>query len=457
MTFTNTLRFLALSAIAPALAVPVAELTSVDSGLADGHPMAVMRPAQWAAQPPVAQQVVPQSSLDLHYSTESGAGTVAIPKLVYPAINAVGASAITNVVCSNGQAHVTFANDDAFNQAFAKWPTAGLFTMVTFSESCGTGTADSTHDFILVHKVVSHAPQTLSMVVTYQDIQLEQAVHNDTIISVRLGSDADNSTASDGALEKRIGGSKSKTIAFSKYPADTQSPWGPAYKLYSDSKVSAYCVGCGADASITFTGSIEYSILHGLQSASLSVHGNLNAAAVFGLDGKVGVKVPLKEITLVQLAIEGLSIPEIASIGPIFTLGAGGSVSVDASGQLEVGTKLHWPQPNVDPVFDASGSISSTLDLHLTNSLGFGVSIPPAKFNKQVALVDQPGVQVTAGVQGSASFKNGSLSGGLSGTCQGIAISAYVYNHLFADLFGIKKIALADWTSKSYSHCVAIH
>lgn len=206
MMFRNISLLLSITIIARVLAVPVESevLSTADSLIScddayvadaaaekrDERPLVVLRPVGAPSyQEPSLAQVIPQPSVKLHFmasndlSQQASSAVVVIPKLAYPAVNAVAASSITSVKCSAGQARVTFRDQDAYAKAATAWSSTGRFTLITYSESCGTGLADSTHDFILVHDIAERAPQTMSMTVNVETIQLEAAVDQDALVS----------------------------------------------------------------------------------------------------------------------------------------------------------------------------------------------------------------------------------------------------------------------------------
>lgn len=156
---------------------------------AGGPPAMILRPVQAPGSHalPVQQQVVPQPSATLYFaaatqddSPEASAAIMSIPKLIYPAVNAVAASAITQVECDGGQARISFIDQHSYDQAAASWTSAGTFTLLTFEDTCGTGTDDPTHDFFLIHSVASHSPETLSILVDVENAQLEDVVDGNT-------------------------------------------------------------------------------------------------------------------------------------------------------------------------------------------------------------------------------------------------------------------------------------
>lgn len=136
----------------------------------------------------VDKQVVPQASLDLHFAdantteTDALAAVVTIPKLTHPAVNAVAASLISAVQCSGDQALVTFSTREAWDNAVLSWQDE--FLMVTYSASCGTGDNDEKHDFILIHSIVSQSSEALTITLTFENIDLENAIDPETIVSM---------------------------------------------------------------------------------------------------------------------------------------------------------------------------------------------------------------------------------------------------------------------------------
>ena len=219
--------------------------------------------------------------------------------------------------------------------------------------------------------------------------------------------------------------------------------------------------GIGVNGKITVAATIVFSIANGVKEGSVSADGNMHGVLQLGVVAQaVSVTIPLPTTTFAQLSLSDIVLPGIVAIGPTIKLGAGGSLTVGASGQLLAGVTLDWPsihakldvasisnsgasgfKPNVNPVFSANGQVSANAELFLQASIGFGISILGGKFSKSVDLVEQPGIKASAVLAGSASYQNGQVSGSLasSGSCAGISISANIYNKVFANLAGTQK------------------
>lgn len=217
---------------------------------------------------------------------------------------------------------------------------------------------------------------------------------------------------------------------------------------------------------------------NGFKTGFVNAKGNLNSLIQLGLvSSGASVTKPLPETTFAQVSLGDLVLPGILKIGPTARVGAGGSVKVDASGNLLAGARLTWPAiqaninimsasasgitgfvPAIDPRFQASGNVSATAELHLTTAIGFVIGLLDNRFSKSVELVDQPGVTITAGVAGSAAYNNGQLSGSFSSTggCSGVAVRANIYNKVFADIAGVLSYDLLSYTSPDLTRCIAL-
>jgi hypothetical protein len=263
-----------------------------------------------------------------------------------------------------------------------------------------------------------------------------------------------------------------KDLSLSEYPLNAQTPWGSGYTMYNGSDIQAYCVGCGANGQVHLTATLIFSLTEGLKEGSVAANGSLHSVFQLGIVAAASVVEPFPNVTILTVPLAGLELPGIVTIGPTITLGAGRSLTIDASGQLLAGVILDWPSvyakvdvaaissstatgftPNVNPVFQANGQLSAVADAHLAIGIGFTVNILSGKFEKSAQLVDQPGVTVNASVSASAQLVDGQVQGQIGdGSCAGISISANAY----ADLAGTDYQVVQPWISSSLTQCIAL-
>lgn len=240
------------------------------------------------------------------------------------------------------------------------------------------------------------------------------------------------------------------------------TPWGNGKQLLSKSEkggaIAIYCVGCGVSGKIHVTGTVTFIV------GKLSVSGNLKANGAIQAALELGIVASYKNTwtytrDIANVPLSPLSIPGIITIGPQVTLSAGGSLTVDAVGQLLAGAVLDWPaiqatidigdlggssasgfKPHVNPVFEVKAAVSASADAFLTLAVGFGIDILAGTIKKQVALVEKPDINVAAKVSGQASLSGGSVSGTIgNANCAGVALDVTFFNYVYADLAGSQK------------------
>lgn len=251
-------------------------------------------------------------------------------------------------------------------------------------------------------------------------------------------------------------------LNFATPQGSDSTPWGAGKQLYSQAQnggaIAIHCVGCGAQGTIHVKGTITFIV------GDLSVKGSLIAAGAIHAALELGIVASYantwaynKEIATVPLS--PLSIPGVLTIGSQIVLAAGGSLTVNAVGQLLAGAVLDWPaiqanidiaspssssasgfKPNLNPVFDVKGSVSATAEAYLTVSVGFGINILAGTISRQVALVEKPDITITAATAGSASLSGGKVTGSIgTGTCAGVSLNVDFNNSVYADLAGTSK------------------
>lgn len=221
------------------------------------------------------------------------------------------------------------------------------------------------------------------------------------------------------------------------------SPWGDGFKFYTwtpdkgefwnaqneaidkikgviigepnpEPSIELWCVDCHVKGNIKLVGSASYSILNGLTRAQLSMNGNLDAGLYLGMNAFAQWN-PKQQYDFLSMGLPGLSIPDILVIGPVLSLGISVDLDVSAVGQYLVGADMNWPKlsakldalnprsssqsgwaPTIHDTVKADGSLTVNSTLGLPVSLGFGINILNGKYNKEIKLVDTPGVRASS-------------------------------------------------------------
>ena len=221
-----------------------------------------------------------------------------------------------------------------------------------------------------------------------------------------------------------------------------KSPFGPAYQIYqytvpsNDPKkskfekdlegildkllpedgqpvpgVTFYCVNCGIHGNIKIYGSISFRLLSGITAGSVGMSGNLAAGLTIGVDAFAEYKKKITVARLVHQGVPGFSIPNIITLGPEITLDMTAEFGISAQGQLLAGVTMTWPNinanldilnpsassssgftPQVNRIFNATGTLTATAALGLPVGLAFGIDLLAGKYSKSIALIDTPAV-----------------------------------------------------------------
>jgi hypothetical protein len=220
------------------------------------------------------------------------------------------------------------------------------------------------------------------------------------------------------------------------------SPWGPGYSFYNwtpatgafyneqqdnidkiqsliigdaDPKpgVELWCINCGIQGDLTVTGSIAYTLINGLTKGQVSMNGNLYAGFFLGLNAFSQWQMT-DESDFLTRGVYGFSIPDIIAVGPSLAVGISVDLDIPDIGQLFLGTDLSWPAlsatldfvhpaqsslsgwtPTANDTVQADGSLTMSSTLGLPITLGFGLNLLNGKYEKEIKLVDTPGVQAS--------------------------------------------------------------
>ncbi|GIZ47160.1 hypothetical protein CKM354_001025900 [Cercospora kikuchii] len=176
----------------------------------------------------------------------------------------------------------------------------------------------------------------------------------------------------------------------------------------AEPRVNLWCVDCGLTGELTVAGSASISVINGPTSLRLELGGNIAAGMHLGLEAYVEKEAEFKK-KLGTVALPGLSIPGIITVGPLATFSVDGKVGVAALGRVLLGGKVEFPQikavldvidldaselsgfkPTFTPRFEAGGELTISSSLGMPISVGIGIDILNGAFEKGVALVTRP-------------------------------------------------------------------
>lgn len=421
---------------------------------------------------------------DENSSNDIPTATIHVPEMNYPVVQLENSQYIATFLCSASQATITFSNKNAFQTALANWRKANEFIIIAYDPSCGDVYEKNERNFILVTEV-SADDASLTITAQIQHLTIEDAIGGDNPIHVDVGSWTpstpdgypDDGPSDDQASKRSTAYTKdySGSVSLNSFPTNAQSPWGSAYSIYNNAILTAYCVNCGVSGQLTLKGSFSLTLFGGLKTGNLLLSGSLHAGLQLGLVAStISKTLSVPELALANVPLSPLTIAGIVTIGPNLALRAGASLTVTASGNLRAGATLDWPaiaatldlsqlskstasgfSPQLTPVLQAQGNISATAAVYLVVRFECGVSILNGKFSKSVALVEKPGVSVTAKAAGGVSVGSGGVGGGSAAAPCNVDVSAGLTNDVYVDLAGVKEVGIASWKSTVLDKCVA--
>ncbi|RFU77285.1 hypothetical protein TARUN_4961 [Trichoderma arundinaceum] len=282
------------------------------------------------------------------------------------------------------------------------------------------------------------------------------------------------------------------------------SPWGDGFKFYTwtpdkgefynaqdaaldkikgvligeadpEPSIELWCVDCHVKGDIKLEGSATYTLSNGISKAQLSMKGNLDASLYLGMNAFAEWD-PTKEYDFLTMGLPGLTIPDIFTLGPMISLGVSVDLDISAVGQYLVGADLSWSQlsadldvinprssqqsgwvPNIRDTVQADGSLTVNSTLGLPVTLGFGINILNGKYNKELKVVDTPGVRASLEYDFTNEINNGEVNTDPEDNCYGIHWSLGVVNTVKLDLSDFKQgtYTLEEWDAPVFaSGCI---
>jgi hypothetical protein len=156
--------------------------------------------------------------------------------------------------------------------------------------------------------------------------------------------------------------------------------------------IELFCVNCGVTGNIQVIGSVSISAAQGFYAGTIGMQGNLQAGLFVGINGFYEWQKEL-DVNILSAGLPGFSIPDVVTIGPELALDISASITVDAVGQILVGTSYSWPalsatldvmnsansqrsgfSPAVTRQFDVYGDVTATASIGLPVTLSFGIN-----------------------------------------------------------------------------------
>ncbi|KAH6607652.1 hypothetical protein Trco_003965 [Trichoderma cornu-damae] len=263
------------------------------------------------------------------------------------------------------------------------------------------------------------------------------------------------------------------------------SPWGDGFKFYTwtpdkgdfwnaqdeaidkiksviigeadpEPSIELWCVDCNIKGDLKLVG-----------SASFSFYLGLNAFAEWD---------PTREYDFLTMGLPELEIPNILVLGPVISLGVSVDLDISAVGQYLIGADLNWSQlsatldvlnprgssqsgwvPTVHDTVQADGGLTVNSTLGLPITLGFGINILNGKYDKEIKVVDTPGVRASMECDLTNEINNGSVNTDPEDSCYGIHWSLGLVNTVKLDLsdFDQGTYRLEEWDAPVFaSGCI---
>ncbi|KAL8993315.1 MAG: hypothetical protein Q9169_006437 [Polycauliona sp. 2 TL-2023] len=220
-------------------------------------------------------------------------------------------------------------------------------------------------------------------------------------------------------------------------PGQIDSPWGQAKQLYNTSGSSSngvvegnldvYCVRCGVDGSIHFSGRLEFQALE-FQEANIAMNGNIEAGVAIGIDAKEAEADLGISLQGQVLAGANVSIPNF-------------SANLDLVNQEKSFARGFKPQ--LKRIFEAKAQVAVHANFGLPISVGIGLIVPKLKFEETIKLTNKPSIQA------DMIYTASSTCDGLEedNTCvNGIKYAMDFINDLYVNFFGKNKFNLYNVT-----------
>ncbi|KAH8879751.1 hypothetical protein GQ53DRAFT_833907 [Thozetella sp. PMI_491] len=236
-----------------------------------------------------------------------------------------------------------------------------------------------------------------------------------------------------------------------------------------EASVDVFCVECGVSGDFDLHGELVFIVSRlDFETGFVEVTGAMHAGLGLGIAAEASISkdftVPIASVPLTPFTIPGILI-----LGPEFKLSAGVNIALSAEGDLLAGVKADWNnvqarmdivhssdsfatgfKPSITPVFSVEGSIAMTTTFFLEGSLGVGLNLLNGLFDKSVALVDRPGVFISAGLAASFDLGDG------ADLCKGIDVAVGFSNELSVNIFDLDDFTIDQESVQLGSRCFDI-
>ena len=409
--------------------------------------------------------IKPKMNHTLHYAEGQRRAQVNFD-FHHPTVPLEYISAVKDIICpSETELHLTFDTSDMFDKATDDWPNSGtIFNLIDNTEGCGKsdqrtffqvqtytmnkeslsvqtkGKQLSATDPEIVngftadwgHERPSSTTADTSMITGAPDPKEKRCdFFGCDLISKAEGKVSEELSKGKGLvsqIETKAEGllptgvfSKASTINVDLAPTGTKSPspWGDAVNMQTVDGVTVWCIDCGMHGDILVDGSMSVGLTTPfLKAGSIDVEAqDFKIPMTFGFQAE-NAKLGRKSFTftILDIGIPGFSVPDVFVVGPQFTVGVSFTIALSASGNLEAGVNMAWPDakahldlvnsdtsastnegwtPTVDKVFNVTdGKLAINGSLGVPLGIGIGISIADGKLNKSISITDTPSIEL---------------------------------------------------------------
>ncbi|PNS17186.1 UPF0518 protein [Sphaceloma murrayae] len=237
-----------------------------------------------------------------------------------------------------------------------------------------------------------------------------------------------------------------------------------------EGELSLYCVDCGITGSFNIAGQGTGAVTTGVEKASLTLTGNLDAGLKIGIAAEGTLKTEKSDITLGEFAIAGVKFYKLKA-GIILRVAADYQLTATAKGQLLVGGNVviqngrtyldfkdstkssssGW-KPVFRPTFEASGELGLAAEVGLPLAISAAVTWNDKGLN--AGFIERPALEAKAQFAASADASGTKIVE--TDGCKGISTMLTFKNELYADLLGRKVEMMTPFEEKLTKGCIKI-
>ncbi|KAK6340537.1 hypothetical protein TWF696_008863 [Orbilia brochopaga] len=191
------------------------------------------------------------------------------------------------------------------------------------------------------------------------------------------------------------------------------TPWGlPGFLLAKakDSETGLYCVDCGIEGEMYLNGHITFSLKDGLKASTFTMNGTMHARVQLGISGEASLEAK-SSVTLFNIPLGPVTIPEIIDIGPQVSVMAEAYAKITSAGRIMAGFDMDfdpymkldlvsWTSetsgwvPTLHPVVQLDSELSAAVGVRLPVKFGFGIDLMKGWVNKMIAIEEKAGVSL---------------------------------------------------------------